>query len=487
MKIANRITGITATLLAPVALLYMLQSSDAVLSDSFPFKVELDLCSEYQLGGVDVSVKYRVEPNPDFVEAEILSSVVDEVENSAVFEILIPAQFGTRNIAVAAFCSNSFGESIASNEVLTSNCQSLETIDSDLDGLSNAAEDLNCDNFYSPGDLSNPDNLDTDGDGVRDFIELLYQTDPSNPGSSPRPRIYSGMSFDPDGNGNSNPVAFRPTTGNWFIKDFTSPDNHIAINFGLAGDTPFVYQSAGAETSDLGVIRLVGTDYQWLFRGSGFHNSAGQSQNSLNFGIFGDNIIPGPWEREGITNPAVARLVNGTWFFYILEATGNVRISIWGGDGDIPAVADYDGDGLFDIAVYRPSNSTLYTINSSDGVIQILEFGTFTAEFSFRGDVTGDGKDDITFWEPVNGLFTSLLSDQGFDDQLGAARDPEHYLEMQLGLIIVHLPLSRNSQNGKDLLTVVDHATGYRFSRPDNNPSAQIIAEQWGLTGDSLG
>jgi hypothetical protein len=209
--------------------------------------------------------------------------------------------------------------------------------------------------------------------------------------------------------------------------------------------------------------------------------------NNLSFGIFGDNIIMGPWERAGVSNPAVARLVNGTWFFNILESSGNTRVEIWGGNGDIPAVADYDGDGLFDIAVYRPSTNKLFTINSSDGVIQILEFGTFTAEFSFRGDITGDRKDDITFWEPINGMFTSLLSDQGFDDRLGARRDPDHFFEMQLGLIIVHLPLSRNLQNGRELLTVVDHSTGFRFVRPGNDPSAEIVAEQWGLPGDSLG
>lgn len=461
--------------------------SKAILSDRFPFRVELELCPEYPLGGVDISVKYRVGIDPNFAEAEIVASTIDSDSNTGQFDILIPAQFGLTDIAVAAFCTNSFGESIASNQVLTSNCESLTTIDSDLDGLSNATEDLNCDNFYSPGDASNPDNLDTDGDGIRDFTELLTQTDPNNPGSSPRPKIFNGMAFDPDGDGNSNPVAFRPSNGTWFIKDFISAGNNIAVQFGGATDIPFTYQSSAAETSDLGVIRLIGNDYHWFFRGAGFIGSQGQVLRNLSFGIFGDNIIMGPWERAGVSNPAVARLVNGTWFFNILESGGNTRVEIWGGNGDIPAVADYDGDGLFDIAVYRPSTNKLFSINSSDGVIQILEFGTFTAEFSFRGDITGDGKDDITFWEPINGMFTSLLSDQGFNDRLGALRDPDHFFEMQLGLIIVHLPLSRNLQNGRELLTVVDHSTGFRFVRPGNDPSADILAEQWGLPGDSLG
>ena len=104
-----------------------------------------------------------------------------------------------------------------------------------------------------------------------------------------------------------------------------------------------------------------------------------------------------------------------------------------------------------------------------------------------RGDATGDGIDDITFWEPATGIFSTLTSDDGFDANKAVLRDPSHFREMQLGLFIVHVPLSWNRRDGFDLFTVVNHSTGERFFRKDNDPDAAITRVQWGLPGDAQG
>ena len=459
----------------------------AVVSPFIPLEVELSLCPERTVQTVDIAVKYRLADELTYAPATILSQEIDEDTNTAVFQIEVPGNLSFTPIHVAAFCSNSFGEGDPSNEVTFNNCDSLATADSDFDGIANNLEDNNCDNFFSPGDLSNPNNLDTDGDGIRDLIEVLSFTDPTNPGSSPRPKIFSGAPFDPDGDGNANPVVFRSSAGFWFIRDFVNPGNHLAFQFGAPGDIPFVYDSLASATTDVGVIRPIGLDYLWLFRGQGFINSAGAPINSLQFGIFGDNVIPGPWETPGVTSPAVARLFNGTWYFNIMQRDGSVRVVLWGGEADVPMVSDYDGDGLFDVAVYRPREERIYIIRSADQLVNIYDYGTETSEFIFRGDVTGDLVDDITFWEPINGTFFGMISDNGFNDALAQAEDPNHFRGVQLGLFFVHLPLSWNNRGGQTLYTVVDHGTGFRFYREDNNTSNPITAIQWGLPGDSQG
>lgn len=278
------------------------------------------------------------------------------------------------------------------------------------------------------------------------MVEVFAATDPTNPGSNPRPLIYASAAFDPDGDGKSNPLAWsNPSTGSWYIRDFGFAGNHTSLQLGQTGDVPFVYETYGM-TSNVGAIRTSGLSLIWYFNGAGFLKSDNLRVTQLPFGIFGDNIIPGPWEHPEQTNPAVARLYNNMWFFYIYQADGSIREVVWGGNGDIPKVQDYDGDGVFDIAVFRPSAQKTYVINSSDNSVHIYNFGTGTADHTVRGDATGDGIDDISFWEPITGVFTTMTSDYGFDAAKAAQKYLKYFKKLQLGLYVTHVPLSWNKR-----------------------------------------
>ena len=449
-------------------------------------KVEIDLCPEYRFGGVALDVYYTIGNDPTQRPAPLESLQFDSEMRKASAELTLPTTMGNTPFKVYAYCRDAQAISAVSNTLSISNCNVISQFDTDLDGLTNNFEDTDCNNAFSPGDASNVFNVDTDGDGVRDLVEVLAGKDPANPGSSPRPYVYSSAPYDPDADGNSNSVVWRSATGTWFINNFITPGNYLAFNWGKLGDIPFSYVPEAA-ASDVGVIRATNNQLRWLFHGVGYRAADGRRLKDIPFGLFGDNIILGPWEVPGVTNIAVTRLFADSWQFFILKRDGTVRVQFWGGNGDIPKVQDYDGDGIFDIAVFRPASQQTFIIKSTDGKVASYQFGTGTAEHTVRGDFDGDGIDDISFWESTTGLFFSMTSSAGFDDVRARAHDPSHYFELQLGVYSVHLPLNWNYQNGVLLYTVVDHATGYRYYRPGNLPSAPPTVTQWGINGDHQG
>lgn len=457
------------------------------LETYFDAKVDLDLCPEYLLGGVVIDLFYTIGDGTTAYAPTVINSSVNTELKTYSATIRLPSTLGKTNLNIFSFCRSFRGFSEQSDTASINNCDNLAQYDTDKDGIPNNLEDTNCDNFFSPGDASNPDNVDTDGDGVRDLVEGLSGTDPTNPGSSPRPYIFSSSTFDSDADGVANPVVWRPSTSNWYIKAKEGSSDHTSISFGTQGDLPFTYKDIN-HISNIGVIRRFGTQLYWYFRGTGFTDSSSLNHTSMQFGIFGDNIVLGPWEKPGVTSPAVARLFNGVWTFDILKSDLSTKSITWGVNGDIPKCQDFDGDGVFDVAVFRPATQQTYVRHSKDDSVAIYNFGSGTADHTVKGDYTGDGKEDVSFWEPLTGKFTTMTSTNGFDDEKATSKDTDFYKELDLGEYVKDLPLNWNEdENGLDLYTVVNHGTGIRKFYPSNDSTKPLKSIQWGISGDSQG
>ena len=229
------------------------------------------------------------------------------------------------------------------------------------------------------GQLGKKRPVDFDGDGRQDYSILRFPT------GLPQPITYWNL------NG---------TTGvqiqNW---------GDASTDLPVPGD----YDGDGRD--DLAIYRAGATagaqSEFWIFR------SSDSVPQRIFFGLFGDQAICRDFDGDGITDLAVFRpgaSPGAQAFWWIRRST--IGITVVGqdlvipfgttGDGvtnfDTPIPGDYDGDGKFDLAVYRfgitPANNFIIR-RSSDNTVSYQQFGDFNTDYIVPGDYDGDGKYDL--------------------------------------------------------------------------------------------
>ncbi len=107
------------------------------------------------------------------------------------------------------------------------------------------------------------------------------------------------------------------------------------------------------------------------------------------------------FDGDGVTDTAVFRPTTGNWF--ILNSGSNtVTSDTFGQNGDRPIEGDFDGDKLSDVAIFRPSVGEWYIKRSRNNSIFGATFGVSTDK-PVPGDYDKDGRTDIAFFRPGSG------------------------------------------------------------------------------------
>ncbi len=171
------------------------------------------------------------------------------------------------------------------------------------------------------------------------------------------------------------------------------------------------------------------------------------------------------------TIPA-STLARGTTYSWQVNAVNGVGPSAWSTPFTFRTlggtVADFDGDGKTDFAVYDPSTGFWVVKQSSDGLYVQQQLGWATANVT-GGDFDGDGKADFVVYDSTTGFWVVKQSSDGL------------YVQQQLGWAGVATVPGDYDGDGKADFAVYDPTSGFWVVKQSSD--GLYVQQQLGWAG----
>ncbi|MEO6392282.1 MAG: VCBS repeat-containing protein [Pyrinomonadaceae bacterium] len=158
-----------------------------------------------------------------------------------------------------------------------------------------------------------------------------------------------------------------------------------------------VTYNAGFDVDELTFTPVAGTTYYLALDGFNLGAGAQIGTFSISYSVNKDSKMA-DFDRDGRADIAVFRPSTGTW--YSLDSiTDKLRAVQFGTNGDQPFLGDFDRDGVPDYNVFRPSAGVIYTL------------GGFGFQFNYFGT---NGDIPLSYHDALGSQFAVFRPSSGF-------------------------------------------------------------------------
>ncbi|MFN2350453.1 MAG: FG-GAP-like repeat-containing protein [Kiritimatiellia bacterium] len=206
--------------------------------------------------------------------------------------------------------------------------------------------------------------------------------------------------------------------------DGLSPGNYRAV-LQVSGEDVATGQPAVNSPREFGVDLVVRPGDALDFGGVGRSALVIYGLNNGEWGLrdlYGDYVwdwlgdrdylpVPGDYTGNGMADLAVYRPVSGNWYWKARDSANIYLLGSWGGPGFQPVSGDFDGDGRQDFALYNEASGAWYALLSGSGYSQPVtaQLGG-SGNLAVNGDFDGDGLADPAVYHPASGRWQAFLS-----------------------------------------------------------------------------